>query len=224
MKIKAILFDIDGTLYDNASLFWVGIPLILKHWQVLLSFRRVRKHLHAYSEAALDAGVPFVDFQSDYHAQLRGKGETLEMMRDWRARFVADFDLLFEHVSPVKHVVELLKFCTERQIPMGLLSDFPLCKKIERLGLSGYWKVAASTEDAGALKPHSAGFLKAAKDMGFAPQEILFVGNSYKYDVMGARATGMKTAHYTKNKNAHSEADFQFSDYRSLKNQLEQWV
>lgn len=224
MKIKAILFDIDGTLYDNQDVVWPGIPLILKHWSMLLSFRKVRQYLHKEHDAALQAGIPFIDFQADCQAKLRNKGESRQQMLTWRALFIADFDHIFNKVRPVEHVVQLLEYCRSRQVKMGLLSDFPLCKKMERLGLQGYWQVEMCTENCGALKPNTKGFTDAAAVIGEQPTDILFVGNSYKYDVIGARAAGMKTAHYTHRKNSSSEADFQFHDYRQLKEKLEEWL
>ena len=224
MKFKAVLFDIDGTLYDNKDVLWPGIPLILKHWPMLLSFRKVRHYLHQHVNAAIDAGMDFVSFQADLQARMRKKHESREKMLQWRARFIADFDQIFNHVGPVPYVVDMLKFCQGKGVKMGLLSDFPLCKKIERLGLSGYWNVRLSTEDCGALKPSPRGFLDAARQIGEEPQDILFVGNSYKYDVLGARGAGMRTAHYVKKKNPSSQADFQFNDYRQLKEKLEEWL
>lgn len=224
MEIKAVLFDIDGTLYDNQDVIWPGIPLVLKHVAMLASFRKVRQYLHKDHAAALEQGLPFVDFQADCQAQLRNKGESREKMLDWRARFLVDFDLLFNKIKPAPYVVDVLEYCREKGTKMGLLSDFPLCKKMERIGLTGYWQVQMCTEDCGALKPDSKGFVDAASLIEEAPQDILFVGNSYKYDVMGARSAGMKTAHYTRRSSSSSLADFQFSDYRQLKEKLQEWL
>jgi putative hydrolase of the HAD superfamily len=49
------------------------------------------------------------------------------------------------------------------------------------------------------------------------PEEILYVGNSYKYDIDGAKAQGLAAAHLTKSAPWNSAADFSFSDYRELR-------
>jgi phosphoglycolate phosphatase-like HAD superfamily hydrolase len=83
--------------------------------------------------------------------------------------------------------------------------------------------------------------------MGLPPEKILYVGNSFAYDVLGARKAGMKAAWITRGfaacsfaacsfaacscaarsfaersctgggKAAHGQADFVFSGYRQLR-------
>ena len=62
-----------------------------------------------------------------------------------------------------------------------------------------------------------------AEKLGVKPEEILYVGNSIKYDVMGARNYGMKTAYLLKGFRKIfnikcSLADISFKNYRQLKN------
>jgi putative hydrolase of the HAD superfamily len=67
--------------------------------------------------------------------------------------------------------------------------------------------------------------------MGLPPEEILYVGNSFAYDVVGAKKAGMKAAWITRSFAAgrfatHAspagagpdvKADFVFSGYRQLR-------
>jgi putative hydrolase of the HAD superfamily len=56
------------------------------------------------------------------------------------------------------------------------------------------WDAELCSEAAGALKPASAGFNALAAGLGVPADQILYVGNSYRFDVLGAAAAGMKTA------------------------------
>jgi putative hydrolase of the HAD superfamily len=56
--------------------------------------------------------------------------------------------------------------------------------------------------------------------MDLAPERILYVGNSVKYDIIGAKRAGMKAAlvcpSWLKRCSHNGNADFIFSDYRQL--------
>jgi putative hydrolase of the HAD superfamily len=104
---------------------------------------------------------------------------------------------------------------------MGLMSDFPPELKLEYLGLTGYWDAVVCSECTGALKPHERPFMELASVLGLSPEQILYVGNSLRYDVAGASSAGMKTA-WIKSPIAprggkkYPAPDFIFTDYRQL--------
>lgn len=56
-----------------------------------------------------------------------------------------------------------------------------------------YCSVLLSSQDVGALKPSLIGFLTCCQQLQLPPHRILFVGDSYDKDMMGAKAIGMKT-------------------------------
>jgi putative hydrolase of the HAD superfamily len=88
------------------------------------------------------------------------------------------------------------------------------------LGIQEFWTVAFSSEDVGYLKPNPEPFRELAARMGFSPPEILYVGNSYRYDVLGAAAEGFVTAHLggsTKNSPAANVVVRSFPD-------LHRWI
>lgn len=51
-----------------------------------------------------------------------------------------------------------------------------------------------SAGDMGAAKPSPVGFIACAQRLGVPVQQILYVGDSYENDMVGAKAVGMKTA------------------------------
>jgi putative hydrolase of the HAD superfamily len=104
-----------------------------------------------------------------------------------------------------------------------MLSDFPLENKIEYLGLRGKWDAILCSEATGRLKPDPLPFIKLAEALGLPPEKILYVGNSFSYDVIGAQKAGMKAA-WIKPMISCSRvfgkkrktADFVFYNYRQL--------
>jgi putative hydrolase of the HAD superfamily len=119
-------------------------------------------------------------------------------------------------------VIETLKALKEAGVKLGLLSDFPPEVKLENLGLAGLWDTVLCSEASGCLKPSPLPFLELAKNMGYPPEEMLYVGNSFRYDVVGSQKTGMKAAWVVSRLKARSvkkapKGVFVFSDYRQLR-------
>ncbi|MFW5783787.1 MAG: HAD family hydrolase, partial [Spirochaetota bacterium] len=114
------------------------------------------------------------------------------------------------------HVRECVLRLREHELPVAVTSDFPVERKLERLKLDGLFDCRLWTQESGYLKPHPEPFLALAECMGYPPEEILYVGNSYEYDVVGAKGVGMTAAHLARRAPEASIADFTFSDYREL--------
>jgi putative hydrolase of the HAD superfamily len=100
----------------------------------------------------------------------------------------------FARIKPFPHAAEVLGSLKASGFRLGLLSDFPPRRKLELLGFGGLFDVVFSTEEFGALKPDPEPFKKLASAMGLLPREILYVGNNPRYDIIGAKKAGMKTA------------------------------
>jgi FMN hydrolase / 5-amino-6-(5-phospho-D-ribitylamino)uracil phosphatase len=65
---------------------------------------------------------------------------------------------------------------------------------LARIGLDQAFTVSLNARQIGAAKPHRLCFERLARELGFAPQEILHVGDDPLLDVEGARAAGFVSA------------------------------
>jgi putative hydrolase of the HAD superfamily len=127
----------------------------------------------------------------------------------------------FLKIKPFPHVREFFEEMKSAGMKLGLLSDFPPATKLEYMGLSGVWDTVLCTESIGALKPAARPFEELANSLGCAPGEILYVGNSSRYDVEGAKRAGMKAALLNTGRFpvlTGIKADFTFHNYRQLRN------
>jgi putative hydrolase of the HAD superfamily len=219
--ISAVAFDLDGTLYPNFSLYARLLPFLMRHGRLLAAFGMARNQIRR--EQALPDSTPFPNAASfyDYQArlsaerlgaeaeQIRGQIEEL-IYRGWETHFLK--------IRLFPHVRELLTALREKPFRLGLLSDCPPQQKLENLGIAGFWDTVLSSEEAGAIKPALRPFEVLANELGCAPEQILYVGNSATYDVFGARRAGMKTALFTRFFATDKiRADFTFRNYRKLR-------
>jgi putative hydrolase of the HAD superfamily len=128
---------------------------------------------------------------------------------------------LFRTVKPYHHVSETLSAFKSAGLNLGLLSDFPAEQKLKYLGLDGYWDTVICSEHTNRLKPDPTPFQELARRMALPPEQILYVGNSVSYDIVGAKQQGMKAALVSsplkKHRRNTGNADFVFSDYRQLR-------
>ncbi len=211
MDIKAAVFDIDGTLYPNYKMFLFSISSFIPHPRLVYHFGKVRGEIRS------------LDYTDDFRSiQAEMVGKSMGISRDRAFRMIEKYlyhkwENSFRYLKPFPSVIPVIKELRESGIKIGILSDFPVRKKTGFLGIDDLTDYALCSEDTGYLKPHPAPFLHISKELEIKPEKILFVGNSYKYDVIGSVSVGMKAAHFSKSVVEDSKADFTFSDYFKLR-------
>ncbi len=213
--IKAIAFDIDGTLYSDLSLY-IRLPFyFLRNIKFFHHYNYVRKALHKTA--------PLSDF-FEYQARLLAERMKISSQE---AKLLIDkvcykgLEPYFRHVKPYKNVYRTIKSFKDAGYKIGILSDFPPSQKGDIWGVLSLCDVCLGSEECGALKPSLYPFGMLAKSLNVKPEEILYVGNSLKCDVRGAKNAGMKAAYLLKGfKKIFGikcrEADISFKSYRQL--------
>lgn len=80
---------------------------------------------------------------------------------------------------------------------LGLLSNFDDSETghqiVQDTGIAGLFDAIIISADVGLRKPHPEVFRQIAEMLEAAPAEILFVGDTPRYDVLGAHQAGMRT-------------------------------
>jgi HAD superfamily hydrolase (TIGR01509 family) len=222
--IRAVLFDLDGTLYAStplrvamaAEMALVSAATIFRGGarvpRVIATFRRTRERLRAPLDGgpALDRGPtiesgpprdghpPIVMAQYTAAAEALGTsaGEVERIVDEWMYRR----PLKWLRWCRRRGLVELLDWLDRNGLRKGVLSDYPAEDKVAALGLAGRFDpiVSAVDPDVDAFKPNPRGYLEAASRWGLDPAEVLYVGDRADVDVEGARAAGMPRAVLTR--------------------------
>lgn len=63
--------------------------------------------------------------------------------------------------------------------------------QLEALGISDYFESVVTSVDHGRPKPHESIYYSALSALGAAPNQTIFVGDSYEADYLGPRSVGM---------------------------------
>ena len=209
-KIQAVVFDVDGTLYPNIKMYITSLLFFLLHPKISLSFRKIRKIIRHYEH---------IDRFHEKQAQLLADELKIDFNRaeELLDKYIyGQFVSMFSWIKPYPVLESILKDFRRRNIKIGIISDFPVDKKLSYLGLDKYWDIVLSADKLGALKPREDAFKAMAEQLNMPPEEIIYVGNHYLYDIIGASGSGMLSAHFSSIKAKNSVADLTFRDYRKL--------
>jgi HAD superfamily hydrolase (TIGR01549 family) len=183
MLYKAILFDLDDTLYDLRS-YWSG-----RLHQALDDI--LARYAHFDRDTLIRLAIAEKVYIERLPAFLRSQGVDDETViaaaqeifqRDWFARLV-----LYDDAA---HTLEALR----GHFKLGLVTNGPSRTqrpKIEQFKLADYFDLIIVSEEVGVAKPEPAIFKIALDRLGVAAHETLFVGDSPEFDLRGAAAAGM---------------------------------
>jgi N-acetyl-D-muramate 6-phosphate phosphatase len=179
-QIKAVLFDLDGTLLDTAQDFHESLnDLRAEEKLEPLSFERVRAQVSHGGHALVRLG--FGALPPEQHESMR-----VRLLNIYRKR-LAKHTRLFEGGD------EMLDAIEQRGLAWGIVTNKPgwlTDPLLIELNLHERVRAVVSGDTLPERKPHPSPLLHAAKTLGVRPSECVFVGDAER-DCQAAQAAGM---------------------------------
>lgn len=129
--------------------------------------------------------------------------------------FFSRYEKSFSSIKAYDNVENVLEKLEKRSIKMGVLSDFPIGSKLKAMGIDRFFTIQLSSEDWGRYKPCLTPFEMLISKMDMDPRAILYVGDSLRKDIEGAKRAGLRTALLSKKEESGS-ADIVFRDWSEL--------
>ena len=217
--IKAVIFDLDNTLYNFDAANEFGIRALAAYTEPVFGWDYPRmKDLYEESREKLtermgDVGPAhnrLLRFQNLLEEKkLPLHPHALEMAKAyWRG--------VLDNMALSPGAREIMEELRRMGIRIGLGTDmtaYMQYEKLIRLGLMEYMDFIVSSEEAGTDKPGNAFFMLCARKAGCLPGECLFIGDNIVRDYGGAAAAGMQARWFIppwkqKNHLRHSETPF----------------
>nr|WP_041673332.1 HAD-IA family hydrolase [Sulfuricella denitrificans] len=179
--MKAVLFDLDGTLADTAPDLGHALNLQReRHGLPPLPQETIRPYASHGTVGLFDIGFGLTP-QDERFAPMR---------EEYLALYTANLCL---HTTLFPGMAELLAALEARNISWGVVTNKPARftnPLLELLGLSKRAASIISGDTCAHPKPHPEPLLRAAREIGVAPQSCLYVGDAER-DIEAARAAGM---------------------------------
>ncbi|PLR83361.1 L-2-haloalkanoic acid dehalogenase [Bacillus sp. V33-4] len=213
--MKAVLFDLDGTLldrdqsvhrfivsqYDRFSNYLDHIPVdtYLTRF-VELDCRGYTGKDMVYSKLVKEFNIPGCNWESLYD--------------DYFTNFHV-------HCVPFPNLIRMLENLKRNSLILGVITngyhDFQL-KNIKALEIKHYFDVILVSETEGIKKPNPEIFKRAIDQLGVSTEESIFVGDHPENDIAAAKSAGM-TAIWKKDEGwsmDETKADFIIDDLLEL--------
>ncbi len=195
--INTIIFDLDGTLYDetNAKIKaevltseYIASCAGITTKEVFLAFQKCKS----------------MTIKSNYDKPSRNDRElwfikTLEYLEleYINPREVSEFywDIVYNNIEPYSDLLSIIKELSSKYklyILTDELEEIQL-KKLIRLRLRGFFEDVFTSDQADCLKPSKELFRYALDRIGESYQNIVIIGDNPYADVMGGNLIGIKT-------------------------------
>jgi len=207
--MRAILFDIDGTLLTEMPLIQLFLPQV-------------------YDTLSKKLGISKDEARERFLAEILGRRDTYDW-HDWNFFFkLFDLDLRYEdllrkyphkiHVYP--DTIPTLEWLNESGYKLGVVTSGPEYQrlKLRITGLFNFFDVVVTREDVGAIKPEPKIFLYALERLGVEPHEAMMIGDSLSQDVYGAKNVGMTAVWINRNGDkGYNMADYEIHTLHELR-------
>lgn len=186
-RVRALLFDLDGTLIDSEPQTDQAISAVVARHGVQkfrLPLRETRGRTWMHVAELIRALTPI---------ELSAAELTAELLAEW--------NLATQQVKPIPGAPEALQAAAAQQLKLAVVSSSPrtvIDRFLKSLGADELVNPRARIggDDVSHGKPDPEGFLRAARELGVKPDEALVFEDS-RAGLLAAQAAGMRSMFIT---------------------------
>ena len=182
--IKAVIFDLDGTVSDTLSTIAHFGNMALKHYG--LPAIDVEK----YKYFAGDGRVVLLHRMLEYH-----NADTEEMFKKVETKYDAEYEADPIYITkPFDGIIDELKKLKKRGIKLAILSNKPdnVTVMVANELFGGLFDIVHGKRENIATKPNPEGTVLLMEELGVTAKECVFVGDT-NVDIRTAKNAGMKS-------------------------------
>ena len=187
--IRAVLFDLDGTILDRLSCLRVYVYHVVERLPNVFEPIPFLEYMDRLIE--LDAHG-----HGDKHQVFRMLEREFGMPPGTGQRLLDDYETHFPHIAvPFPKAHQTLASLCDRGLKLGLVTNGPTTSqqpKIDGLGIARYFGTVLISGAEGISKPDPEIFRRAVRRLGVRAEETVMVGDNPVADIGGAKSFGMK--------------------------------
>ncbi|MGD6943948.1 HAD family hydrolase [Cytobacillus gottheilii] len=207
--IKAVLFDLDGTLLNRDESV---------KWFIQIQYDRLNKSLghipkERYIRRFIELDHRGYVWKDKVYQQVVSEFEITditweELLQDYLTHFK-------NHCIAFPNLIRMLAELKTKNLALGLITNgrgqFQM-DNIEALGIRDYFNTILISEWEGIKKPDSQLFKRALHELNVSPNESIFVGDHPDNDIIAAQNIGMKGIWKRDSQWNHAAADYIIED------------
>ena len=213
LKIKAVIFDVDGTLVDSLDFIVDTFVEAAKEAGFQIKSEDVKKLVGIPGREIIKRVLKISDPQ-----------KIEEIRRRWNK---IQRETYAKRVKPYPGVREILEYLKKRGFKLAVATSL-LSKKAKEVlqifNIEKYFDTCVAADNVKRAKPSPDVFLEAAKRLKVNPEECIIVGDT-EYDVMAAKKAKMKIALFDPKKqglkSVKIKPDYIIHSYQELKKILQ---
>lgn len=224
MKYKALLLDIDNTLYDYNSTHSIALESILNFCanefyidklSIENAYEQAKKRVHIELSETASSHNRLLYFQK--MCEILNKNPLIYSFKIYNIYW----DTFLEHLTPFDGVYDLLEKYKNNICLVTDLTAHIQYRKIEKLKLNAYCTKIVTSEEAGKEKPHPYMFMLALKKLDFQLRDVCIIGDSFKKDIFGASNLGIDAIWFNHEQKQEKYNDTNIKEVKIFKEILE---
>jgi HAD superfamily hydrolase (TIGR01549 family) len=198
--VKALIFDVDGTLYEQGPVRRAMLFRILRaHLTSPLDGWFVLRALQAYRNAQEVLRTTGLESDDIAGAQLRlaanRVGARADIISSLVARWMEQEPLPLVASAVRKGILEFLKKAKKCGLQLAVYSDYPADRKLAAMGMAEFFDVVVTAQDPAIqrFKPDPTGLEVTLQRLGVRNDEAIYIGDRPDVDAIAAARAGVQS-------------------------------
>lgn len=224
MKYKALLLDIDNTLYDYNSTHSIAKKTVIEFCKaqfnidemtISKAYDKARKKVHIELSETAASHNRLLYFQK--MCEILSLNPLLYSFKLYNIYW----DTFLENITPFDGVYELLEQYNNKICLVTDLTAHIQYRKIEKLKLNEYCQAVVTSEEVGKEKPHPYMFMLALQKLDLKASEVCMIGDSFKKDIFGATNLNIDAIWFNHENKQESYSQTSIKETKTFKEILE---
>lgn len=199
MSIRAVVWDVDDTLFDYTTADRLGMRAHLTAEGLLGGYENVERAIARWREITDRQWARFSAGEVDFQGQRRDRVRVFlaEELTDaeadaWFERYIGHYEAVWALFPDVLPALDALA-ASHRHAVLSNSSIHVQERKLRTLGVWDRFETVLCAAELGVSKPEAGAFLAACEALGLPPHEVAYVGDHPEIDGRGAAEAGLRS-------------------------------
>ncbi|MFH8803795.1 HAD family hydrolase [Streptomyces sp. NPDC017936] len=197
MSIRAVVWDVDDTLFDYTTADREGMRAHLAAEGLLAGYDSPEQALARWREVTDEQWARFAAGEATFEDQRRDRVRVFldRQMTDaeadaWFRRYIGHYEAAWALFPDVLPVLDALA-ASHRHAVLSNSSIHVQDRKLRVLGVHDRFEAILCAAELGVSKPQAAAFLAACEALALPPHQVAYVGDHPEIDGQGAADAGL---------------------------------